>query len=148
MSHHAFAEHLHCFSFSGSMDCLKKEFCRQQSHVLALASIDTGGGVLRCGYLSSCQDGWAHITALFFGVPDGHSNQLPCWLGEGIPGGQSSSIPILQLKSWDTVCLSNLRQSKKAVARLGSALRSQPQTDGQASSTTVLSLWTFSNGEA
>ena len=61
---------------------------------------------------------------------------------EKVPVGDRAVVsPFYSLKA-DTqiVYLSNLRQSKKPVAELGSALRSQPQTDGQASSTTVLSL--------
>lgn len=56
-------------------------------------------------------------------------------------GDREVVSPFYSLKAeTQIVYLSNLRQSKKPVAGLGSALRSQLQTDGQASSTTVLSL--------
>lgn len=90
-----------CFGFSGSIGCMEKQVCKQQSSVLTLVSTGTWGGALCCGYLSSCQDGWAHLAAFCFGMPDGHSNPFACWLGEGIPGAQRCAIPISQLKSWD-----------------------------------------------
>lgn len=68
------------------------------------------------------------------------SNSYAGW--EKVSKGDGEAVsPFYSLKAEiQRVDLSNLRQSKKPVARLQSALKSQPQTDGQASSTTVLLL--------
>lgn len=38
-----------------------------------------------------CQDGWAHLAALFLEVPNGHGNRLLCCWEQVFLGGQRSS---------------------------------------------------------
>lgn len=98
--------------------------------------------------LSSCQDGWAHWAAFIWEYQESNSH---AGCRKVFLGNRGLLSPFYRLKAETKkkiVYLFNLRQSKKPVGGPGSTLGSQPQTDGQASSTTALSLWAFSNGEA
>lgn len=138
MHHHSFAGHVNCFRFSRSMNRMEKQFCKQ-SDVAALVPSDTREDALCCGHPSSRWDGWADLAAFFSGFQVATVTHAG-W--EKVSKGVGEAVsPFYCLKAEiQRVDLSNLRQSKKPVARLQSALKSQPQTDGRASSTTVLLL--------